>query len=244
MPQNAGQDIVEVVRDTAGQLPNRLHLRCLGDLALQLRFFGIVLQAEQHGCFAKPAGTGDRECYRIIGAVLEPYRDVARNGLSVGKTSHGVGHRCLILADKQVAGIDRIGVGGDARRTDECVIEVQETSVAVRKGKAQRQHRQQHLKRHVGPGPAATLVVDQHDDAVAILALRVERDLKQAERQAREPLMREANGSVAGGREQRHEITASNRRICSARCAQHHDPVRCAYAPLAADQGYHDASGA
>ena len=50
-----GEDVVEVVRDAAGQLTDDLHLGRLRDLPLELRFFAIVLEQKQDGCVTETA---------------------------------------------------------------------------------------------------------------------------------------------------------------------------------------------
>ena len=55
MADDRGQDIVEVVRDAAGELADRLHLGRLRDLALELGFLAIVLEQQQHRRIAQPA---------------------------------------------------------------------------------------------------------------------------------------------------------------------------------------------
>src|SRR3546814_6624104 len=48
MTDNGCQDVVEIVRDTASELSDGLHLGRLGNLTLQLGFLAIVLQAQKH----------------------------------------------------------------------------------------------------------------------------------------------------------------------------------------------------
>ena len=60
MADDRGQDVVEVVRDAAGELADRLHLGRLRDLPLELGFLAIVLEQQQHRRIAKPAQAGDR----------------------------------------------------------------------------------------------------------------------------------------------------------------------------------------
>ena len=50
-----GQDVVEVVRDAAGELADDLHLGRLRDLALELGFLAIVLEQQQHRGVAEAA---------------------------------------------------------------------------------------------------------------------------------------------------------------------------------------------
>ena len=50
-----GQDVVEIVRDAAGELADDLHLGRLRDLALELGLLAIVLEQQQHRGIAQPA---------------------------------------------------------------------------------------------------------------------------------------------------------------------------------------------
>ena len=53
------QNVVEVVSHAAGELADDLHLGCLRDLPLELRFFAIVLEQQQNRGVAEPAQAGD-----------------------------------------------------------------------------------------------------------------------------------------------------------------------------------------
>ncbi len=98
-----GQDVVEVVGDAAGELADGLHLRGLGDLALEAILLAIVLEREQDGGVAEAAGTGDGERDRLVGPGLQPHRDVARHGRAAGEAADGVGDGSLVLVDDEVA---------------------------------------------------------------------------------------------------------------------------------------------
>ena len=65
MADDRGQDVVEVVRDAAGELADRLHLGRLRDLALELGFLAIVLEQQQHRRIAEPAQAGDGQRDRL-----------------------------------------------------------------------------------------------------------------------------------------------------------------------------------
>ena len=68
MADDRGQDIVEIVRDAAGELADRLHLGRLRDLALEPGLLAIVLEAEQHRRIAEPARAGDGQRDRLVAA--------------------------------------------------------------------------------------------------------------------------------------------------------------------------------
>src|SRR3546814_6271044 len=57
--EHRGQYIVEIMRDAARELADRLHLRRLRDLALEARFLARILEAEQHRRLAQPAHPDD-----------------------------------------------------------------------------------------------------------------------------------------------------------------------------------------
>ena len=76
MPDDRGEDVVEIVRNTARELPHRLHLRGLRHFALQPRFLAIVLEAQQHRRIAEAARTRDRQGDRLVGMILQPHRKV------------------------------------------------------------------------------------------------------------------------------------------------------------------------
>ena len=101
-----GEDVVEIVRDAAGELADDLHLRRLGDLALELRFLAIVLEAEQHCGVAKPAQAGDGERDRLAGLADKPHREVAGHGRPARIAANRVRDRGLVFLDDEVAGID------------------------------------------------------------------------------------------------------------------------------------------
>jgi hypothetical protein len=61
MADDRGQDVVEVVGNSAGELADRLHLGSLRDLALELGFLAIVLEQKQDRGIAKAAQPGDRQ---------------------------------------------------------------------------------------------------------------------------------------------------------------------------------------
>src|SRR3546814_3139467 len=67
MTDNGCQDVVEIVRDTASELSDGLHLGRLGNLTLQLGFLAIVLQAQKHRRLAQTPNTCETYCNRPIG---------------------------------------------------------------------------------------------------------------------------------------------------------------------------------
>ena len=107
MADDRGQDIVEIVRDAAGELADDLHLGRLGDLPLELGFLAIVLEQQQHRRIAEPAQAGDGQRHRLARLAREAHRDVARHGRAAGIAPNRVGDRRLVLLGHEVAGIDR-----------------------------------------------------------------------------------------------------------------------------------------
>ena len=101
VPDDRGQDIVEVMRDAAGKLADDLHFRGLGDLPLELGFLAIVLEQQQHRGVAEAAQAGDgqrdrlrrlsREADRKIGtlALMDVYGRVASTLLELSVYSDG-----------------------------------------------------------------------------------------------------------------------------------------------------------
>ena len=102
-----GQDVVEVVRDAAGELADHLHLGRLRDLPLELRFLAIVLEQEQHRGVAEAAQAGDGQRHRLGRLAGEAHREVAGHRRTARVAPHGVGDRGLVLLDDEVARIDR-----------------------------------------------------------------------------------------------------------------------------------------
>src|SRR3546814_12750086 len=76
--EHRGQYIVEIMRDTARELADRLHLRRLRDLALEARFLARILEAEQHRRLAQPAHSDDAHRYRIAALPRETGRASCR----------------------------------------------------------------------------------------------------------------------------------------------------------------------
>ena len=107
MADDRGQDIVEVVRDAAGELADDLHLGRLGDLALELGFLAIVLEQQKHRGVAEAAQAGDGQRHRLGRLADETDREVARHGRPARVAADRVGDRGLVLLDHEVAGIDR-----------------------------------------------------------------------------------------------------------------------------------------
>jgi hypothetical protein len=164
--QDRGQDVVEVVRDAAGQLPDRLHLGRLGDFALQPRFLAIVLEAEEHCGVAEPARAGDGERDRLLRALLEAHRNVAGKGAAAAESAHCVRDGGLVLVDEQVAGPCGLGLGGEAGGAAEGAVQIGEAAVPVGEGEAQRQAVQQRVdvRRLVLAQLGGTGIVEQQEE--------------------------------------------------------------------------------
>ena len=116
MADDRGQDIVEIMRDAAGELAHRLHLGRLQHLPLELRFLAIVLEAEQHRRLAQPLGAGDGQRHRLLRPPAQPHREIARHAVPGGEAAHRVGDRRLVLLDDEIAGIEHRLPGRDRRR--------------------------------------------------------------------------------------------------------------------------------
>ena len=187
MPDDRGQDIVEIVRDAAGELADRLHLGRLRHLALEPGLLAIVLQAEQHRRIAQPARAGDRQRDRLVGMVLQPDRHVGRMRRAVGEAADRVGDRGLVLAHDQIARIERRLRGIDLRRADERVVHLDEAPVAIDQREPDRQQRDQAFDVRGGARAdrrlAALLLVEQRDQDRRVVAVE-ERDLQDAQRVA------------------------------------------------------------
>ena len=108
MPQNAGEDVVEVMRDAAGKLPDSLHLGGLRDLFLEARFLAGILDRHQHGCFAQPFGAGDGQRDRFFGQADKTDCDIAADGLTHGISAHRICHSGFVFPDDEIARIDRL----------------------------------------------------------------------------------------------------------------------------------------
>ena len=80
MADDRGQDVVEVVRDAAGELADDLHLGRLGDLPLELGFLAIVLEQQQDRGVAEAAQPGDGQRDRLGRLASEADGKVARHG--------------------------------------------------------------------------------------------------------------------------------------------------------------------
>src|SRR3546814_10754958 len=124
--EHRGQYIVEIMRDAARELADRLHLRRLRDLALEARFLARILEAEQHRRLAQPAHPDDAHRYRIAALPREADRQVAADLLPAAVAADHVGKRPLVLADDDVAGIARHPAFGQARGAHESAVHIQE----------------------------------------------------------------------------------------------------------------------
>ena len=108
MADDRGQDVVEVVRDAAGELAHRLHLGRLRDLALELGFLAIVLEQQQDRRVAEAAKPGDGQCDRLLRIASEPDRNVAGHGRAARVAANRVGDGGLVLLHDQIARINEL----------------------------------------------------------------------------------------------------------------------------------------
>ena len=107
MADDCGQDVVEIVRDPAGELADDLHLGRLRDLALELGFLAIVLEQQQDRGVAEATQAGDGQRDGLGRLAGEPDRKVARHGRPAGVAPDRIGDGGLVFLDHQVARIDR-----------------------------------------------------------------------------------------------------------------------------------------
>ena len=192
MADDRGQDVVEIVRDAAGELADRLHLGRLGDLPLELGFLAIVLEQQQHRRIAEPAQAGDGQRDRLLRLAREADGEVARHGRAARVAANGVGDRRLVLLDDEVAGIDRLGIALDARGAAEGLVHRQEAAVAVDQRQADRQHVEQRLE--VGRAARCFRAVEQQEGARPARLRRIDRHMHRAQRRRR-PRPRRASGT-------------------------------------------------
>jgi len=129
------------MRDAARKLADRLHLRCLRHLALQFRLFAIVADREQHRRFAQSANPGDAKRDGFLPAIAQPHRQVSRKRRTAGIATNGIRHRRFIIANHQVAGIERLLLLADTGGFCERIVEKQKPSVTVGKRQPQWQQR-------------------------------------------------------------------------------------------------------
>ena len=187
MADDRGQDVVEIVRDAAGQLADRLHLGRLRHLALQPDLLGIVLQRQEDRRVAQPARAGDGQDDRLVGMVLEADRHVGGLGRrAAGEAAHRIGDRALVLAHHQVAGIDRRRGRIDVRRAQEGVVDLQEAPVAPDQRQAEREQVDEAAdvgRAAAGHGGRVLLPVEQQEQHRAVLPL-LQRHRQQAQRPA------------------------------------------------------------
>ena len=177
MADDRGQDVVEVVRDAAGELADHLHLGRLGDLALELGLLAIVLEQQQHRGVAEAAHAGDGQRDRLGVLAREPDREIAGHRRAAGVAAHRIGDRRLVFLDHEIAGIGRhrcaLDPGGDAERA----VHGQEAAVAIDQREADRQDFEQRLEvgaverapavgidQQIGAGPAVSARIDGHVD--------------------------------------------------------------------------------
>src|SRR3546814_20144728 len=106
-PENRGQDIVEIMRDPARELPDRLHLGLLRDLPLEARFLARILEAQQHRRLAPPAHADDAPRPRPVPLTPQADRQVTADLLAAAVAADPVGERPLVLAGAKAAPIAR-----------------------------------------------------------------------------------------------------------------------------------------
>ena len=167
--EDRGQHIIEIVRDPARQLPHRLHLGRLRNLALQSGLLGIVGQAEQHRRLAKAPHPRQAQRHRVLGRTLEAHGKVAARRRALREAPDRIGDRPLVFLHHQVGRIGRRRLILARCGAHEGGIGEQQPSVTVGHGEAQRQLPEQRLKmrdRGAGLGsPAANadaVIGDQH----------------------------------------------------------------------------------
>ncbi len=160
------------MRDATSQLADRLHLRRLRHLPLELAFLAIVLEAEQHGCLAQAPDARQTERRRLLRLVAQPDGDIARHLRPHRKAAHGVCDCCLIFPHDQIAGITRSFATLEPRRAGEGIVEKQDATIAIRHGKTERQQGQQRFdigKRRCA-ARATRWLIDQQQEHRTILA--------------------------------------------------------------------------
>ena len=97
------QDVVEVVRDAAGELADDLHFRRLRNLPLELGFLAIVLEKEQHRRIAKTAQPGNRQCDGFRRLVTSTELQGRPTSPGPARFADGVGNCGFIFLDDKVA---------------------------------------------------------------------------------------------------------------------------------------------
>src|ERR1700741_1768609 len=108
MADDRGQDVVEVVRHAPCKLADRLHLRRLGDLTLELRFLAVVLEEKKYRSVAKPSQASNRERYRFLRVTRQSNCDVAGHCRTAGVAADGIRDCRLVFLYDEVARIDRL----------------------------------------------------------------------------------------------------------------------------------------
>ena len=199
MADDRGQDVVEVVRDAAGELADRLHLGRLRDLALQFGFLAIVLEQQQHRGIAQPAQAGDGQRDRLGRLLAEADREVARHRRPARIAPHRVGHRGLVFLDHQVAGIGRHLVALDPAGGAERLVHGQEAAVAVDQRQPERKQFEQHLDVAGGRQRAAFERVEHQEGARTAFLRRIDRDMDAAQRARVFAFDQEAQLAVVAG---------------------------------------------
>ncbi len=243
MADDRGQYVVEIVRDAAGKLADRLHLGLLRDLALEARLLAIVLEAEQHRRLAEPAHAGEAERHRFLGLDAQPHLQVARHLRTDGVAAHRIGDCGLVFRHHEVAGIAGPGAVRDARRPAEGLVVEEQAPVAVRHAEAKGQQRQQCLD--IGQAGEAVdaghRIVDHHQHQQARGVIGTQRHLEDAHRRRLILLMREEDAALGVDAHVAGEIAADEIGVGAAGRAQHEGGIGSAQAAFRADDGAHDA---
>ena len=237
MANDRGQDIVEIMRHPAGQLANRLHLGCLRHLAFQFRFLAIVADREQHRSLAQSADPRDPQGDRFLAAAAQPHRQIAGQRRAAGIAPHRIRHGGLVIADHQVAGIERLLVLANAGYFGKSLIEKQEPPVAVGQGQAKRQQRQHrfHLLQRLAALDHAAVIIDQQDQCRPLFLFPVERNMEQAHGGAMASFAFEKDRSLVIGAQEIDEIAARYIGVDPPGCAQGKGLIGRADPPLPAD---------
>ena len=227
------QHIVEIVRDPAGKLANRLHLGGLRDLALEPRFLARILEAEQHRTLAQPAHAGQRQRNRLVGIGVKPHGHVSGSAkpsgnLALRKPPHGIRERALVFADHQIGRIWWRSAILDAGSAQECFVGKQEATVAVGHRQAQRQPRQQRFDlRQPGSArarakalPVLPLVIEQQEQRRRFCRVVIgglvgvgDRQVHHSYRRSGRAFARIDDGILLIGAEEADEILARHHRM-------------------------------
>ena len=243
---DGGQHIVEVMRDTACQLADGLHLGGLRNLAAQTLFLGGIGDREQHRRIAQPAHTGESDRHRLFLVAGKPHGHVAARRRALGEAAHGVGNGGLVLAHDEVGGELRQALLLALDRAQESLVGEQEAPVAVGQCQSQRQRRKQRFQLRDGRLPAALpatadadIAVDQQHQrrclvggCASIAVGLVERDVHQRLGRALLAFSRKEDAVAVVGPQELHEFLPHQRSallaqspLCEAGRGRLHDAV-------------------